>query len=99
MTDAKKPEPKRRDRIGSVDLVNAIVFDGASQMSITIERNCDSILAGRLTMLGHAAEIQDKERSDGLIFRRRRKNLSTREEYIEQKFVPWANVASIDYRE
>lgn len=66
-------------------------------MSVSVNLNCESIVAARLEADGRAIAISEGQRADGIMFRRkvhdRLKNIT----YISQCFVPWANVRGLTY--
>lgn len=94
----KEPPYKPQTRLVAAYFVNSVLFSG-EQMSVSLGRNADSITPGRLEGDGSVVAVGANQRADGLVIKMKRSNLNTRERYVAQAFVPFANVRSVEYGE
>ncbi len=94
----EKSEPKLHGRLTGAVFINSIAFAGQAS-SVAIGRNCDSIVPARLEADGMPVTIDKGQRADGLLIRRRAQNRATNKSFVEQTFVPWANVGETQYGE
>lgn len=93
-----KPTPKTKEKLSGFALVESIAFCGKELMSVTF-RDTDTIQPARLEPDATAVVISSGQRADGLLLRKRHRNLATQAESIEQHFVPFANIRGIAYGE
>lgn len=99
MTDATKtkvPSYKPHETLTGATFDRAIPFAGTCE-SVQLGRNCDSIVPARLEPDGTTVAIDRGQRADGVRLRRKVDNLQTRESFMDQVFVPWANVIGLQY--
>ncbi len=98
-TPETKKSLKQRTRLSGFAVVESITFGGQELVSVTIGRNTDTIEPARLEPDGAAVVIDKGQRADGVLLRKKCTNLGTREEYLDQYFVPFANIRGFSFGE
>ncbi len=94
----KEPDFKSHQRLIAASFVNSIPFAGETS-GVQIPRNCDSIVPARLDCDGSAIAIDKGQRADGLLVRRKVHDRTTNTRYVDQVFVPFANVRGLQFGE
>ncbi len=85
-----------RTRLVAAAFVNSVPFAGETA-SVQLGRNCDSILPARLDGDGAVALLEKGQQPTGLLIKRNVHDRTTNERYVDQVFVPFANVRGIQY--
>lgn len=91
-------EKKIRERLSGLWLSNSTSFAGQTE-TLSIGRNCESIVPARIDFDCRAVAIDKNQRADGFLVRTTKKDPTTRAEYVEQVFVGWANVREVQFSE
>lgn len=93
-----KEEFKPQTKLVAAFFVDSVPF-GGEQASASIGRNVDSIVPARLEKDGSAVPVEPNQRADGILLRRKHRDLNTHQRVVLQAFVPFANVRSLQYGE
>lgn len=92
----KQPEYKPQTKLCAAYFVDSVPIEG-EQTSVSIGRNCDGLYPARLEGDGSVLVVDKNQRADGLLIRRKVRNLATHERWLVQVFVPWSNVRALQY--
>lgn len=92
------PEPKAHNRLIGATFIESIPFSGEVS-SIALGNKCDSIAPARLESDGTAVPIEKGQQSMGILVKRKVRDMTRNTLFVDQCFVPWANIRGLVYGE